>query len=149
MSTIRWAVLRDKYPFGIGEMLGIVAAPDRKAALAAAAAQFTGAVVVQSLASRTVALRELSLPAPTPDRDQYGLKTRDRRPYMVQRRKTATPRVKPAQLPIGERPGDYQAAKRSLAVPPSHGPTHDRHTVPSHAEHHTASDRGPVIDPGG
>ena len=65
MSDITWLVYRDRYPFDTPTLLGDVTAPDKATALARAKARYTGAVLVQSLASHNVAKRELALPLKT------------------------------------------------------------------------------------
>ena len=75
-SAIRWAVLRDRYPFTVGEVIGHVHAPDKRAALLEAQQLHGAKVLVQSVASLKVGAKEKPLPLPDPKRDSYGLKKR-------------------------------------------------------------------------
>jgi hypothetical protein len=102
MSEIRWAVLRNQFPFGIGDLVGHVHANNKATALERAQAIHGTTVVVQSVASLKVGATEKPLPKPDPTRDRYGLKKRPYKPHgLVKARGPHDPRG-PRPKPMGE-----------------------------------------------
>ena len=109
-SEIRWAVLRNQFPFAAGDLLGHVHAPDKAAALERALVIHGGAVVVQSVASLKVNEREKPLPKPDPTRDAYGLKKRQHRGF--QGRRTHAPKARGPLDPRGPRQQPLNGGER-------------------------------------